>query len=185
MEVSRRRNGHGGLLRNDGGTALVEFAIAVPFLVLLALGIIEIGRYTAYSVVVGNAVRAGAQVGVMGETPAEAPADPNQPNSSSMHSLVTQAACNDAYGDLIVGNPSFSCTDIGAALPADGLLITKTITCLYSDGSTDCSVQPSGSLTRTMYITVSAKGAFTSLLKYPLLPNNVPISAQTTQTVTQ
>jgi Flp pilus assembly protein TadG len=49
--------------RSEAGSALVEFAIVLPFILLLLLGAIEIGRFAYFSIVVANASRAGAQYG--------------------------------------------------------------------------------------------------------------------------
>jgi Flp pilus assembly protein TadG len=45
------------------GTAAVEFALVLPFLLLLMLGVVELGRYSLFNVVVANAARAGAVYG--------------------------------------------------------------------------------------------------------------------------
>src|SRR5262249_13091217 len=52
----------------QSGQALVEFAIVLPVLLILALGIIEIGRYAYISILVGNAARAGAAYGSQSRT---------------------------------------------------------------------------------------------------------------------
>lgn len=184
MRAVRRRKG--GLLTDNRGTSIVEFGLTAPLLVLLALGLVEVGRYTAYSVVVGNAVRAGATVGAVSQAVAEAPPDPNQLNSSNMDYLASQTACNDAIQSLKVGDASFSCVSNGATIPTNELLIKTTFSCTYSDGvsRSGCALAPTG-VTRNMFITVTASGKFTALLNYPLLPKNAPISAQTTIQVTE
>lgn len=176
----KRKRGGATLLRDNRGTSLVEFAIALPFLVLVALGIIEIGRYTAYGIVVSNAVKAGATVGAVSETEAQATPDPNQPHSSGMDFMASQAACNDAAADLAVANPSFSCSSNGATSPTNGLKINTTITCTWEDGSADSSCSTSSTKTRIMYITVAAAGKFNGLLNYPFLPKTSTMSAKTT-----
>jgi Flp pilus assembly protein TadG len=45
------------------GQALLEMALILPFLVLLLLGIIEIGRYAELSIAVANAARSAVQYG--------------------------------------------------------------------------------------------------------------------------
>ena len=47
-------------LHRQSGQALVEMAFVVPLLLLLALGVIEVGRYAYISILVGNAARAGS-----------------------------------------------------------------------------------------------------------------------------
>jgi Flp pilus assembly protein TadG len=50
-------------LKSESGTSLIEFAIVLPMLVLLVIGIIDVGRWASYGIVAANAARAGAQYG--------------------------------------------------------------------------------------------------------------------------
>lgn len=50
-------------VRCESGTSLVEFAIVLPFLALLLIGLIDFGRYTYDSILAANAARAGVQYG--------------------------------------------------------------------------------------------------------------------------
>src|SRR5689334_20807673 len=52
-----------GILRAESGQSLVELAVLVPLLVLLLMGVIELGRYAQIAILVGNAARAGAAYG--------------------------------------------------------------------------------------------------------------------------
>ena len=45
------------------GVALIEFALALPLLIILLIGIIETGRLAYYNILVGNAAHAGAFYG--------------------------------------------------------------------------------------------------------------------------
>ena len=47
----------------ERGQSLVEMALVLPLLLLLVVGIIEIGRYAEMSLLVTNAARAGVQYG--------------------------------------------------------------------------------------------------------------------------
>src|SRR5215467_2035882 len=49
--------------RFQTGQAMLELAFILPILVLLVIGVIEIGRYAYISILVGNAARAGAAFG--------------------------------------------------------------------------------------------------------------------------
>ncbi len=50
-------------LRSERGTSVVEFAIAAPVMILLVIGLIEMGRYTYFSILAQNAAAAGARYG--------------------------------------------------------------------------------------------------------------------------
>src|SRR3984885_15780075 len=60
---SQAGNRQSAQLVRERGQSLVELAFVVPLLLLLLIGIIEIGRFAFYSIVVSNAARAGAQYG--------------------------------------------------------------------------------------------------------------------------
>jgi hypothetical protein len=49
--------------KRQAGVALIEFAIALPFLMILLIGIIETGRLAYYNILVGSAAQAGAMYG--------------------------------------------------------------------------------------------------------------------------
>lgn len=53
------------------GATLVEFAMVLPMLMLIVLGIMEFGWYTRTQLAVANAVREGARVASMGKTQGE------------------------------------------------------------------------------------------------------------------
>ena len=52
-----------GGLRSQSGQSLIELAFLLPVLLLLMLGVIELGRYAYLGILVGNAARAGAAYG--------------------------------------------------------------------------------------------------------------------------
>jgi Flp pilus assembly protein TadG len=53
------------------GQALVEFALIVPFFVLLLMGIIDLGRYVSSANALNNAAREGARFSSVAIRPAE------------------------------------------------------------------------------------------------------------------
>src|ERR1700688_1288841 len=69
---------------SESGQSLVEVALMLPFLLLLVLGVIEIGRYAYVSILVANAARAGAAYG------SQSPFTAANPNG-----LIVTAADND------------------------------------------------------------------------------------------
>jgi len=53
------------------GQALVEFALVLPFLIILVLGIMEFGWLTKNQLTVANAVREGARTAALGKSTSE------------------------------------------------------------------------------------------------------------------
>lgn len=47
------------------GAALIEFALVTPLLIMVLIGLIEVGRLTYFSIEVANAAHAGAQYGAL------------------------------------------------------------------------------------------------------------------------
>ena len=78
------------------GQSLVELALVLPLLLLLLVGVLEIGRFAYYDILVANAARAGAQYGSQSLTAA---ADVDG---------ISTAAKNDGLASLTV-TPSLLC----------------------------------------------------------------------------
>src|SRR5260221_13122570 len=86
------------------GQALVEFAIALPILILLVAGVLELGRGYSYAVATSDAARDGARAAA-GKT-----ATTNGPGIVAM--------CDVIKADLVAGSSSVSCaTQVGHAPP--------------------------------------------------------------------
>jgi hypothetical protein len=58
-----RRKLHANWSSGESGQSLVEMALLTPVLLLLLVGIIEVGRFAYYSIEVTNAARAAVQYG--------------------------------------------------------------------------------------------------------------------------
>ncbi len=129
----------------QAGQALLEVALVTPLLLLLTLGIIEIGRYAYYSILVADAARAGAQYGAQ-----------NLATAADTAGIQT-AAENDGQNlsELTVtSTPQCGCTGsaIGDTCPA-----------------TACA-SPNHAL---VYVKVTVTGKFNSLFKYPGIPQSI------------
>jgi len=59
------------ILKNQKGQALVEFAIILPILLLLVMGILQFGMMLNAYLSIENAAREGARAGIMGSSDAE------------------------------------------------------------------------------------------------------------------
>ena len=156
--------------RSDEGVSLVEFAIVLPMMALLLIGLIETGRWLAFGIRLGNAAHAGAAW-------AATTSGGNFDNSGD----IASAACNDS---------GFSCTTAtpqpGHTASPDTMFITSGFSCTYSDGTTNANCPlPGTGVTRNLFVTVSTSASFKPLLKYPYFPNNVPESATAVMQVSQ
>lgn len=138
---------------SQAGVALIEFAIALPFLMILLLGLIETGRLAYFNILVGNAAHAGAFYG-----------------SQNIHTAydvagMTAAALRDGQNVpqvTVSPDPTYSCqcynSSTGASTPLS------------------CSASVSSCATgthRVIYVQVTASATVNTLFDYrPLgLPN--------------
>jgi Flp pilus assembly protein TadG len=141
------------LLRSQRGTSMIEFALVLPVFVFMLVGVIEMGRYTYFAVLAQHAARAGVQYAAQNlQTAADA---------STSGPATANAAKQDgqSYSQWKVTS-WISCTNAGAgtACPATNNAGTVSPGLVY-------------------YVGVKVTGTFKSLLSYPGIPNNVPISA--------
>jgi Flp pilus assembly protein TadG len=141
----------------ESGQTILEVALLTPVLLLLAVGIIEIGRYAYYSILVANAARAGAQYGAQSLATA---ADTTG---------IQTAAKNDGQnvaGLTVATQQECGCTglSIGSSCPA-----------------TSCS-SPNHAL---VYVKVSTSGKFNSLFKYPGIPTSITVNSTELMRVAQ
>ena len=139
------------------GQSVLEFALLLPVMLLLMVGIIEVGRFAYYSILVANAARAGAQYGAQGlATAADTPG-------------IQAAAENDGQNlAQLTVTASQQCGCNGASLSG---------TC----PATGCST-PNHPL---VYVQVQASGTFNSLFNYPGLPPSFTVSSTEKMRVAQ
>jgi hypothetical protein len=151
---------------SERGTSLIEFALLIPLLLLLLLGIIEIGRYADASIVVANAARAGSQYGAQNL------------GTAADQSGITLAAQQDA-GDtsLLLEEPNLS----------GHVTNTNVCGCVGSaPNQATCSALPScGGGPMLVYVQVIASGDFKTLFPYPGIPAFPAISSTSRVRVAQ
>jgi Flp pilus assembly protein TadG len=167
--------------RPDSGQSLVEVALLTPLLLLLALGVIEIGRYMYIGILVGNAARAGASFGVV--RPGDVPG-------------IATAACNDFLNNL--SGATVTC-DGTVSATSNHLGVTSTQTCgcdnsgtiatLYT-GAAFCDAVPSATISActghwAAMINVQASGKFPEIFGYPGIPASITITKTATMRVSQ
>lgn len=124
----------------DSGSALAEIVIVLPLLVLLLIGLIEVGRYGNYTIVAGNAARAGVQYGAQ-----------NTVTAADITGMQSHAVSDAQNLSGLTATASNYCEC------ADG----STSTCL----ATDCSTSH-----RIVYVQVLTAATVPSLTNYAFLP---------------
>lgn len=156
-------------LRSERGQALVELLIVLPLLLLMLVAAVEYGRYAYFSIVVGNAARAGVQYGVQ--------------------TLVTAAATN--------GMTNAAYADAQGVAQCSGPPTSASATCIYVSSATQrCECASTGTVVscfttsacpssdhRIAYVQVTVTGELqfispTSLLAYLGVPASLPITSQ-------
>ena len=145
----------------QSGQSLLEFAILLPMLLLLALGVIEMGRFAYIGILVGNAARAGVSWGAQNHTTA---ADTN--------GGIETAADNDFQNN----GPSLG-----------SLNVAHSVVCGCDNGGTitaaSCTtVCPLGA-TLVDSLTVTTSGTFSAIFNYPGIPTSITISRTATQRI--
>jgi Flp pilus assembly protein TadG len=148
--------------RSEGGQSLVELALITPMFLLLLVGIIEIGRFSYYSILVANAARAGAQYGALSLATAADGAG------------IKTAAENDGQNvtGLSVDNPTQLCGCSAAIVSGSAPGTACPATCTPPDHG-------------LVYVQVTATGTFSSLFNYPGLPTTFTVSSTEKMRVAQ
>jgi len=124
-------------VRSQSGQALVELAFILPILVLLIIGVIEIGRYAYISILVGNAARAGAAFGSQNlttnsNTTGISNAANNDFLSNGMSGLTTTSfnTCGCDVNGTVSSDTQGNCTPTGSppTCPGGHWVITLHVT---------------------------------------------------------
>jgi Flp pilus assembly protein TadG len=133
----------------EHGQSIVELALVIPVLLLLLVGIIEVGRFAYYSILVANAARAGAQYGAQSLTTAAdttgittAGQNDGQNVTGLTVTSIQQCGCNGA--------------SLGGVCPATG--------CAAPDHP-------------LVYVQVTATGVFDPLFSYPGVSNQITVTS--------
>jgi len=143
--------------RADSGTSLLEMAVLTPFLLILLMGVIELGRFSYYSILVANAARAGAQYGAQ--------------------NLGTAADTTGIKNAASQDGQSLSSLTITSAQQCGCTGSTLSSTC----PATSCT-PPNHPL---VYVQVTASATINSLFNYPGLPKSISLSSTNTTRVGQ
>jgi Flp pilus assembly protein TadG len=136
--------------RSQRGASLVEVAFMIPFLSLLLIGVIDMGRAFYLSMEVADAARAGAMYGYQ--------------TSATMRDTtgIQTAAANDAPEVTgLTTTSSYGC------MCSDG-----------TSPSADCSAPPtcSSGKRQVNYVIVNTSATYTPLFPWPKVPASIPLS---------
>lgn len=149
------------------GQALIEFALLLPIVLTLALGIIEAGRYAYIGILIGNAARAGAAYGA-------------QSKSQSVDTTGIQSAAQYDFAGATSGT-----TKTNGQLVSK-LTVTSSVACgcdstgtITAAGCTTASNPTAGKCVSGRWVvvlSVTASGSFNGLFNYPGVPNPFVVS---------
>jgi len=152
--------------RSQSGQTLLEVALLLPLLLLLLLGVVEMGRYAYISILVGNAARAGAAYGSEGLLESvdtgniQAAADQDFQNNGQLVSKLTvssSTSCGCDSGGTITGAGCTSAINATAGTCNAGHWVVM--------------------------VSVTASGTFNSLFNYPGIPSSLAVSQTATMRV--
>lgn len=134
--------------KGQAGGALVEFAITLPLLMLLLIGLIEIGRLAYFGIQVTNAARAGAEYGALSfpnTSPAnmQVAAQKDGQNSVANVSATAHYVCacwNPASGTLTPSSPTVAgcsapCSTGGHLVTYAHVSVSGTVHPLFNYGA--------------------------------------------------
>lgn len=139
---------------SESGQSLIEVAVLLPFLALLMLGVIELGRYAYIGILVGNAARAGAAYGTESL--------PQSVDTVNISLSAQNDFQNNGQSGLTVSS-SVSCgCDSGGSVTSSACVGTGAGTCASGHW--------------VVIVSVTASGTFNSLFNYPGIPASITIS---------
>lgn len=153
--------------RKQSGQALVELAFILPVLLVLLLGVVEIGRYAYISILIGNAAHAGAFYGAQGN-----------------------GFANDTTGIARAAEYDFAGTTSGTSstngLQVSDLNVTSAVSCgcdsagtITTFGCTTATNPFAGTCASgswVVVVSVTCSGTFNALFNYPGIPSSLNIS---------
>jgi Flp pilus assembly protein TadG len=145
-----------GKKSEEKGQTLLEVALLTPLLLLLLVGIFEIGRFAYYSIEVSNAARAAVQYGAQSLADAKDAAG------------IRQAALNDSpeLSGLTV-NPTVRCACSEAP--------SSYVPC----PALGCTGHP------VVFVQVDTNANITPFFRYPGLPTTFPVNGHAMMRVAQ
>jgi Flp pilus assembly protein TadG len=121
---------------SDSGAALVELAFALPVLIVLMIGVIDLARVFYMAMELQNGARAGAQYGASnaaysGDTAGMQARAQNAGNVSGVTATASRTCqCADGSGNFSAtsGTPNDCTSPTATSCPSGHLVVTVTVT---------------------------------------------------------
>jgi Flp pilus assembly protein TadG len=165
MSLSPRKHGR------QSGQALVELAFILPVLLLLALGVIEIGRYAYISILVGNAAHAGAMYASLGASQAN---DPTGIQNAALYDFAGATSGNTNTNGQLASTLSVT------SVQSCGCDTAGSITTAVCDKTANPNAGTCATGHWVVAVAVTATGTFDALFNYPGIPTPLTISRTST-----
>jgi Flp pilus assembly protein TadG len=141
-------------VRSDSGNALVELALVAPFLMLLVVGVVGVGRVFQTAMVLSNAARVGAQYGAQDRAKSLDAAGIQtaaQQEATSLSGLgVSSSRVCECPGGVVVACTTTTCTGYGAPM----LFLQVTATTTFNSRVAIAPIPGSVALSRTARLRV-------------------------------
>lgn len=151
------------------GQTLLEVALLTPLLLLLLLGVIEMGRYAYISILVGNAAHAGATYA--------AQSLPQSADSAG----IQAAADNDFVNNGQVASSLAVTFSNSCGCDSAGTVAAAGCTTATNPTAGTC---PGGGRW-VVFVSVTASGTFSGLFNYPGIPSSINLSRTATMVVAE
>ena len=118
-------------LGSERGAALLELAVAIPFLLLIVLGVVDYARVYYTSITVANAAQAGANAGLFnaGDATIMRTAAQTDAGSVSLDTVTAGQFCR-CPGTGVVACVGSTCTGYGVPQIFDSVRVRKDVTLL-------------------------------------------------------
>jgi Flp pilus assembly protein TadG len=155
-------------VRRESGQSLLEVALVTPLLLVLAIGVMDLGRYAYIGILVGNAARAGAAYGAQGLAYS---ADTTGIKTAADSDFKSNGQNVSVLG--LTSNTSCGCDSSG------------TITSASCDAQTNANAGSCNAGHWVVMVSVVASGTFSPLFNYPGISNSMTISRKCTMRVVQ
>ncbi|HMH12452.1 MAG TPA: TadE family protein, partial [Edaphobacter sp.] len=160
FSLSKARRTRKGLQNSEAGQSLVELSLAMPLLIALLFGAVELGTVTFEAIELTGSARAAVQYGAQ------------TPITAADTSGILAAAKQDAY-------------DLSTSSRASNFTATVSSSCMCSNGSAAASCVLSSCPTSQLeqVLTVQTSATFTPVIHLPNLPTSFTLHGLAVQRV--